>query len=131
MDRLGGGVIVNISSIAGIRYLGVPHLTYSTTKAGVLQLTQDIALQYAEKNIRANSILPGLMETPMIIDFSKKARPLDWEKLMETRRQQIPMKKMGDAWDVAHASVFLASDEAKYITGAQIVIDGGLTCKCL
>jgi NAD(P)-dependent dehydrogenase (short-subunit alcohol dehydrogenase family) len=131
MERQGGGAIVNMSSIAGIRYLGVPYLTYSTTKAAILQLTQSIALQYAEKNIRANCILPGLLATPMIIEFSKKARPDDWEKLMEIRRQQVPMKKMGDAWDVAHASVFLASDEAKYITGAQIVIDGGLSCKCL
>lgn len=131
MERQGGGAIVNMSSISGIRYLGVPYLTYSTTKAAILQLTQSIALQYAEKNIRANSILPGLLETPMIIEFSKKARPGDWKKLMETRKQQVPMKKMGDAWDVAYASVFLASDEAKYITGAQIVIDGGLSCKCL
>lgn len=131
MEKQGGGAIVNISSIAGIRYLGVPYLTYSTTKAAILQLTQSIAVQYAEKNIRANCILPGLIATPMIVAFSKKARPGDWEKMMEARRQQVPMKKMGDAWDVAYASVFLVSDEAKYITGTQIVIDGGLTCKCL
>ncbi len=130
MEEQGGGAIVNISSIAGIRYLGVPYVSYSATKGAVLQLTQSIALQYAEKNIRANSILPGLMNTPMIIEPLKNVYAEgDIEKMLDIRNNQVPMKRMGDAWDVAHAALFLASDEAKYITGAQLVVDGGLTCK--
>ena len=130
MVTQGGGVIVNISSIVGIRYLGVPYVSYSATKAAILQLTQTVALEYAERDIRANSILPGLMNTPMIVEPLKDAYgDGDVEKMIEVRNNQVPMKRMGDAWDVAHAALFLASDEAKYITGAQLVVDGGLTCK--
>ena len=130
MVAQGGGVIVNISSIVGIRYLGVPYVSYSATKAAILQLTQTVALEYAEKNIRANSILPGLLNTPMIVEPLKEVYGGgDVEKMIEVRNNQVPMKRMGDAWDVAYAALFLASDEAKYITGAQLVVDGGLTCK--
>jgi NAD(P)-dependent dehydrogenase (short-subunit alcohol dehydrogenase family) len=130
MERQGGGAIVNISSIAAIRYTGIPYLTYYTTKAGILQLTQSIALEYAERNIRANAILPGLMNTPMIREPLKEAYGGgDVEKMIEIRNNQCPTKKMGDAWDVAYAALFLASDEAKYITGTQLVVDGGITCK--
>jgi NAD(P)-dependent dehydrogenase (short-subunit alcohol dehydrogenase family) len=132
MEEQGGGAIVNISSISGIRYTGVPYISYSTTKAAILQFTQSIALEYAEKNIRANSILPGLMNTPMIVEPLKDAYAGgDVGEMMKIRDQQCPMKKMGDAWDVAYAALFLASDEAKYITGVQLVVDGGLSCKCV
>ncbi len=130
MERQGGGAIVNISSITAIRYTGIPYVTYYTTKAGILQLTQSIALEYAERNIRANAILPGLMNTPMIVEPLKEAYgDGDVEKMIEIRNNQCPTKKMGDAWDVAYAALFLASDEAKYITGTQLVVDGGITCK--
>jgi len=130
MEKQGGGVVINISSIAAIRYTGIPYITYYTTKAGILGLTQSIALQYATKNIRANAILPGLMHTPMFVEPLKEAYAAgDVEKMFEIRNKQCPTGKMGDAWDVAHAALFLASDEAKYITGAQIVVDGGITCK--
>jgi len=130
MERQGGGAIVNMSSIAAIRYTGVPYVTYYTTKAAILQLTQSVALQYAEKNIRANAVLPGLMNTPMIVEPLKDVYAKgDVEKMIKIRDEQCPMKKMGDAWDVAYASLFLASDEAKYITGTQLVVDGGITCK--
>jgi len=130
MEKQGKGAIVNVSSIAAIRYTGVPYVGYYTTKAAVLQLTQSVALQYADKNIRANSILPGLMNTPMIVGPLKGVYgDGDVEKMIQVRDAQCPMKKMGDAWDVAYAALFLASDEAKYVTGAQLVVDGGLTCK--
>lgn len=130
MEKQGGGAIVNISSIAAIRYTGVPYITYYTTKAAILGLTQGIALQYAEKNIRANVILPGLMNTPMIVEPLKEAYAAgDVDKMIRIRNEQCPMKKMGDAWDVAHAALYLASDEAKYVTGAQLIVDGGITCK--
>jgi NAD(P)-dependent dehydrogenase (short-subunit alcohol dehydrogenase family) len=130
MERQGGGAIINISSIAAIRYTGVPYVTYNTTKAAILGLTQSVALQYAEKNIRVNCILPGLMNTPFIVEPLKGVYGAgDVEKMIEVRNQQCPTKKMGEAWDVAYAALFLASDEAKYVTGAQIVVDGGITCK--
>lgn len=130
MVKQGRGAIVNISSIAAIRYTGVPYISYSATKAAILQLTQSIALEYAQKNIRANCILPGLLNTPMIVEPLKMAYGGgDVEKMIRIRDEQCPMKRMGDAWDVAYAALFLASDEAKYITGAQLVVDGGITCK--
>jgi NAD(P)-dependent dehydrogenase (short-subunit alcohol dehydrogenase family) len=130
MEKQGGGVITNISSIAAIRYTGVPYVTYYTTKAGILGFTQCIALQYAQKNIRANCILPGLMQTPFIVEPLKEVYGAgDVEKMIEVRDKQCPTGKMGDAWDVAHAALYLASDEAKYVTGAQLIVDGGITCK--
>ena len=120
MEQQGSGAIVNVSSITAIRYTGVPYVSYSASKAAVLQLTQSVALEYAAKNIRANTILPGLMNTPMIVeplkDFYAEG---DVDKMIEIRDSQVPMQHMGDAWDVAHAALFLASDDAKYITGTQ------------
>jgi NAD(P)-dependent dehydrogenase (short-subunit alcohol dehydrogenase family) len=131
MEQQGGGVITNISSIAAIRYY-VPYITYYATKAGMLGFTHGVALQYAPKNIRANCILPGLMNTPMIVEPLKGVVAAgDVEKMFAIRDAQCPTGKMGDAWDVAHAALFLASDEAKYITGAQIVVDGGISCKMM
>jgi NAD(P)-dependent dehydrogenase (short-subunit alcohol dehydrogenase family) len=131
MLEQGGGAIVNISSIAGLRYLGVPYISYSTTKGAIMNLTQAIALQYADKNIRANTVVPGLMNTPMIVESLKGAYGDDLDEMIAARDEQCPMKKMGDAWDVAYAALFLASDEAKYITGTQLVVDGGITCKII
>ena len=128
MERQGVGTIVNISSIASLRWLGVPYVSYSATKGAVNQLTQSIALQYAKKNIRANAILPGLMNTPMVHkSLAEFYADGDVEQMIEIRDGLCPMGKMGDAWDVAHAALFLASDEAKYITAAELVVDGGLT----
>ena len=131
MERQGGGAIVNISSIAGIRWLGVPYISYAATKGAIRQFTQSIAIQYAKQGIRANAVLPGLMNTPlidkMLSDFYSDG---DVEEMIKIRDAQCPTGKMGDAWDVAYASLFLASDEAKYITGTELVVDGGYTCKC-
>ena len=130
MIKQGGGTIVNISSIGAIRHLGYPCASYCASKGAVNQLTQNIAIQYAEKGIRANCVLPGLMNTPMIVEPLKHSYAQgDIEKMIKMRDALCPMKKMGDAWDVAYASLFLASDEAKYITGIQLVVDGGITCK--
>lgn len=132
MEKNGGGVIINISSVSATRYIGIPYITYYASKAGILGLTQGIALQYADKNIRANVILPGLMNTPLIREPLKDVYGAkDIEEMIAIRDKKCPTGKMGDAWDVAHAALFLASDEAKYITGAQIVVDGGLTCRAI
>jgi NAD(P)-dependent dehydrogenase (short-subunit alcohol dehydrogenase family) len=131
MERQGGGAIVNISSIAAIAWLGVPYVSYAASKAAVLGMTRSIALQYAGRNIRANAILPGLMNTPMIREPLKEAYGGDVETMVARRDKQCPMGRMGDAWDVAYAALFLASDEARYITGAELVVDGGLTLKAV
>jgi NAD(P)-dependent dehydrogenase (short-subunit alcohol dehydrogenase family) len=130
MVRKGHGTIINISSIASIRYTGYPSVAYNATKGAVNQLTQNIAIQYASKGVRVNCVLPGLMNTPMIQQPLKDTYgPGGIEEMVRRRDEVVPMGKMGDAWDVAYASLFLASDEAKYITGALLVVDGGLTCK--
>jgi len=130
MLERGKGAIVNISSVVGIRYLGVPYISYSTTKGAVLAFTRSIAVQYADQGIRANTILPGMMNTPMIVEPLKDAYAGgDVQKMIDIRDKQCPTGKMGDAWDVAHAALFLASDEAKYVNGAELVVDGGLSCK--
>ena len=96
----------------------------------MIQFTKMVAVEYAAKGIRANAILPGLMNTPMIREPLKEIyADGDIDKMIEIRDAQCPMGHMGDAWDVAHAALFLASDDAKYITGADLVVDGGLTAK--
>jgi NAD(P)-dependent dehydrogenase (short-subunit alcohol dehydrogenase family) len=118
------GAIVNISSMAvRDRY---PLVVYKTSKAGVVALTEQLAYTNAEHGIRANVILPGLMDTPMAVD----TRAREWNKpraeIEAMRNAKVPLgRKMGDAWDVANAALFLASDEAKFITGVTLPVDGG------
>ena len=131
MERQGKGAIVNIASISGIRWTGVPYVSYSATKAAVIHFTRVVALQYARAGIRANSILPGLMNTPMVHASLVGAYGANAEEMVRKRDAQCPMGRMGDAWDVAHAALFLASDEAKYITGTELIVNGGLTVNCV
>jgi NAD(P)-dependent dehydrogenase (short-subunit alcohol dehydrogenase family) len=127
----GKGAIVNIASVAGMRndfLSGRSHVGYSASKAGVIQLSRSVAGTYAKQNIRVNTVVPGLMHTPLV--ESRLARTVggnDLQKLIDARNAAVPMGHMGDAWDVAHAVLFLASDEAKFITGTEIVVDGGST----
>lgn len=128
MEAQGSGSIVNISSVSGIRWMGVPYLSYATTKAAIIQLTKSIAAQYAPKNIRCNTILPGLMKTPMVEHgLADTYADGNVDEMIRIRDAQCPMGHMGDGWDVANAALFLASDDAKYITGAELVVDGGLS----
>jgi len=131
MERQGRGALVNIASIAAIRYTGVPYISYYTTKAAMLGMTRGIALEYAAKGIRANAVLPGLMDTPLVAKGLTAAygTPGDVDALKRARRVQCPTGAMGDAFDVANACLYLASDEAKYVTGAELVVDGGITQK--
>src|SRR5213078_3116325 len=98
-----GGAIVNIASIAGIRWLGVPYISYSATKAAIIQFTRSVALQYARDGIRANSILPGLMNTPMVHASIVEAYGASSDEMVQKRDAQCPMGHMGEAWDVAYA----------------------------
>ena len=133
MEAEGGGAIVNISSIAGLTHIGVPSTSYSAAKGALNELTKNIAIQYAARNIRANCVAPGLMKTPFILR-EKDGVPNHIRKGYATpeeyhaaRAAIIPMRRMGDAWDVAKAALFLASDDAAYITGQCLVVDGGVT----
>ncbi len=128
MSEQGSGAIVNISSIASTRWVGYPFIAYAASKAAVNHFTRAVAVQYAPKGIRANVVLPGLMNTPRIYDHIVAFYD-NPEAMIEQRGAVVPMGRMGDAWDIAHASLFLASNEARYITGAEIVVDGGLQCR--
>ncbi len=122
------GAIVNISSIASI--CSVPMLAYKVSKAGVNALTQQIAMGNARYGIRANAILPGLMNTPMAIDAWVQSTGISRDEMVQMRDKQVPLgHKQGSAWDVAHAALFLASDEAKFITGVLLPVDGGQSAK--
>lgn len=123
-----GGAVVNIASIAGLRYIGKPQVAYSATKAAIMQFTKATAVIYAEKGVRLNTVVPGLIYTPYTQALARRYAPGgDEAAYMKTRDGQVPMRRMGDAWDVARATLFLASDEAVYITGQKIVVDGGIT----
>jgi NAD(P)-dependent dehydrogenase (short-subunit alcohol dehydrogenase family) len=128
MEKQGSGSIINISSIAGMRAIPYPDITYTTSKAGNIALTSDIAVHYAPKGIRVNTISPGYIDTPMVIAEVMYAYSKEVEDGKRKRAAMVPMGRQGDAWDVAYAALFLASDEAKYITGANLVVDGGLSC---
>lgn len=122
------GAIVNISSLAGIRFLGIPYISYAASKAAVNQATRTIAMTYARRGIRANAVVPGVIDTPMSI------APLmdhygDLETIREARRKLSPTGTLGDPWDVAYAALYLASPEAKYVNGIELIVDGGLHCQ--
>ncbi|KAL4985315.1 hypothetical protein BDW68DRAFT_189765 [Aspergillus falconensis] len=124
MEKQGSGVVVNNASIAGLRYIGKPQVAYSSAKAAVIHFTKVTAVMYAPKGVRMNSVSPGLVYTPLVESLRTNGQEEAYQKIME---QPIPMGRMGDALDVANATVFLASDAAKYITGQNLVVDGGFT----
>lgn len=122
------GSILNISSIAAICAVGI--LAYKTSKAGVNAITQQLALANAKYKIRVNAIMPGLMDTPMAIEGISRARGIAKEQLRKERDAQVPLgAKMGTGWDIAYASLFLVSDEAKFITGVILPVDGGQSAR--
>jgi NAD(P)-dependent dehydrogenase (short-subunit alcohol dehydrogenase family) len=131
MEKQGAGAIVNIASASGIRWSGSAQVAYAATKAGVIQLTRVVAVQYAPKGIRVNSVVPGQLHTPMVeTRLAKQRMGGDVEALLKSRVKRIPLGFAGDGRDTANAVLFLASDEARFITGTEIVVDGGMTVRC-
>lgn len=130
MLKRGRGSIVNISSISSIRYLGKNYVAYYTTKAAMNQMTRVTAAEYASRQIRVNAVLPGHMDTPMARISAVKnhgVKPEELDAVWKKRVERVPMGWMGDAFDVARAVSFFASDDARFITGQTLVVDGGTT----
>jgi NAD(P)-dependent dehydrogenase (short-subunit alcohol dehydrogenase family) len=123
------GSITNISSIAAIRWTGYPYPAYYAAKGGVNQLTVGLALQYAAEGIRVNCIMPGMMNTPHIHQ-NISGQYQDADEMVRKRDESCPMGVMGTGWDIAKAAAFLNSDDAQYITGVCIPVDGGISARC-
>ncbi|ARP86631.1 SDR family NAD(P)-dependent oxidoreductase [Bordetella genomosp. 9] len=131
MTRQGGGAIVNIASTSGIRWTGSAQVGYASAKAGVIQLSRVVALEYAKQKIRCNTVIPGQMHTPMVeARLAGQRAGGDVQALLAQRQSRIPLPFMGDGRDTANAALFLASDEARFITAAEIVVDGGMSARC-
>lgn len=122
------GAIVNVSSVAGIRAMA-PNAAYAASKAAVLALSQNVGLTYATRGIRCNAVVPGYIETPRVTTRLREqsSDASDYELRLAKSAQQVPTGRMGDPWDVAHASLFLACDESKYVNATSLVVDGGLS----
>jgi NAD(P)-dependent dehydrogenase (short-subunit alcohol dehydrogenase family) len=131
MERQGAGAIVNLASTSGVRWSGSPHVAYAATKAGVIQLSRVVAMQYAAKGIRVNTVVPGQLHTPLVeFRLARQRAGGDVASLLAARQKRIPLGFAGDGRDTANAALFLASDEARFITGTEIVVDGGMTIRC-
>ena len=124
MRAQGSGVILAISSAAA--WHNYPYVAYKATKAAMIAYIQQIAIQNARYGVRSNVILPGLMDTPMAVDTRARATNRSRAEVAAERDARVPLRgKMGTAWDVANAALFLASDEANFITGVALPVDGG------
>jgi NAD(P)-dependent dehydrogenase (short-subunit alcohol dehydrogenase family) len=131
MEKQGSGAIVNISSTSGLRWTGSAQVAYASTKAGVIQFSRVTAVQYAKKGIRVNTVVPGQLYTPMVdVRLAKQRSGGDVTALLQQRQSRIPLPFMGDGRDTANAALFLASDEARFITGTELVVDGGMSVRC-
>ncbi len=130
MEKQGNGAIVNVSSVAGFSHQvdGRVHIAYSATKSGLLGFTRATAIAYVKKGIRCNMVVLGTMHTPLVEErLMKQLGPEAAANLVAKRHAAVPIGRMGDAWDSANAILFLVSDEARYITATQLIVDGGLT----
>jgi NAD(P)-dependent dehydrogenase (short-subunit alcohol dehydrogenase family) len=131
MERQQSGAVVNIASTSGLRWTGAAQVAYAATKAGVIHLSRVVAVQYADKGIRVNTVVPGQLHTPMVeARLAGQRAGGDVEALLKTRLERIPIGFMGDGRDTANAALFLVSDEARFVTGTEIVVDGGMTARC-
>jgi NAD(P)-dependent dehydrogenase (short-subunit alcohol dehydrogenase family) len=131
MEQQKSGAVVNLASTSGIRYTGAAQVGYAATKAGVIQLSRVVAVQYAARGIRVNTVIPGQLHTPMVeVRLAKQRAGGDVEALLKSRIARIPQGFMGDGRDTANAALYLASDEARFVTGTEIIVDGGMSVRC-
>jgi len=131
MEKQGGGAIVNLASTSGLRWTGSAQVGYATSKAGVIQFSRVTAVQYANKGIRVNTVVPGQLHTPMVeARLAGQRAGGDVDALLKSRVKRIPLGFMGDGRDTANAALFLASDEARFVTGTEIIVDGGMVARC-
>ncbi len=125
------GAIVNIASTSGLRWTGAAQVAYAATKAGVIQLSRVVAVQHAAHGIRVNTVVPGQLHTPMVESrLAGQRAGGDVEALLAQRQKRIPLGFMGDGRDTAAAVLYLASDDARFVTGTELVVDGGMTARC-
>jgi hypothetical protein len=125
------GAIVNVASTSGLRWTGSAQVAYAATKAGVIHLSRVVAVQHAPDGIRVNTVVPGQLHTPMVeARLARQRTGGDVDSLLAQRQKRIPLGFMGDGRDTASAALFLASDEARFITGTELVVDGGMTARC-
>lgn len=130
MEAQRSGAIINVGSIGGMRHLGHDHIGYSAAKSALVQFTRQIAVRYGPSGIRCNTVIPGMIDTPLLEHrVSRQPGRADLATLHEQARQRVPLGRRGDAWDVAHAALFLACDESRYVTGTEILVDGGLMAR--
>uniref|UniRef100_UPI0039EFA73A SDR family NAD(P)-dependent oxidoreductase n=1 Tax=Bordetella sputigena TaxID=1416810 RepID=UPI0039EFA73A len=125
MERHGRGSIVNVSSTASLRYSGIPYLAYNSSKAALNHVSRIIARQYAPQQIRCNVVVPGYLDTPHIRTMYRHLSADRFAEVMRERDAKCPMGRQGTCWDVARAALFLASDDAAYVTGTLLMVDGG------
>jgi NAD(P)-dependent dehydrogenase (short-subunit alcohol dehydrogenase family) len=132
MERQGaGGAIINTASTSGLRWTGAAQVAYAATKAGIIQLSRVVAVQYGPQKIRVNTVVPGQLHTPMVeARLAGQRSGGDVDALLKQRQSRIPLGFMGDGRDTANAAVYLASDEARFVTGTEIVVDGGMIARC-
>lgn len=131
MEQQASGAVINIASTSGTRWTGSAQVAYASTKAGVIQFSRVVAVQYAKKGIRVNTVVPGQLYTPMVdVRLAKQRTGGDVTALLAQRQARIPLPFMGDGRDTANAALFLASDEARFVTGTEIVVDGGMSVRC-
>ena len=125
------GAVVNVASTSGLRWTGSAQVAYAATKAGVIHLSRVVAVQHAPDGIRVNTVVPGQLHTPMVeVRLAKQRTGGDVQGLSAQRLQRIPLGFMGDGRDTASAALFLASDDARFVTGTELVVDGGMTARC-
>jgi len=131
MEKQKSGAIINVASTSGIRFTGAFQVGYAATKAGVIQLSRAIAVQYAAKGVRVNTVVPGQLHTPMVeARLARQRAGGDVAALLAQRLERIPIGFAGDGRDTANAALYLASDDARFVTGTEIVVDGGMSARC-
>ena len=131
MVERGSGAIVNVASTSGLRWTGSAQVAYAASKTGVIHLSRVVAVQHAPDGIRVNTVVPGQLHTPMVeARLARQRTGGDVETLLASRVRRIPLGFMGDGRDTASAALYLASDEARFVTGTELVVDGGMTARC-